>query len=257
MKRILIPLDGTPAAEAVLPAVKRMVEEEALELVLVRVVSEMDSNVTPGTYAQDARDYLANVREWLGASNARAIVEFGDPAKEILAVAEREDPWMIVMATHGRTGWDRFWEGSIAETVLRGARVPVFLLRSHDAEARPIRTILMPVGGGEVALAALPLVQSLALEHGASVLLLRVSEADPESISDALRAEDELRKEQIPVNTIFERGDPATVILDVAQSYGADLIAMATHARAGLGRLVHGSVTERVLRGSHVPLVVL
>lgn len=246
MKRILIPLDGSATAETVLPAVRRMVIDEEPELILLRVISEMATDASPAQYATEASHYLANVREWLGAKHVRAIVDFGDAAKTILSVADREDPALIVMTT-----------GKVAKSVVRGTRVPVLLVQAQGVEIRPIRTILLPIGGGEASLEIVPVVKSIAEEQGASVVLLRISESEVDSISFVLRAEDELRRAKIPVSTLFEKGDPAVVILDTARMYGADLIAMATHARAGLSRLVLGSVTEQVLREARIPLLVV
>jgi nucleotide-binding universal stress UspA family protein len=56
---------------------------------------------------------------------------------------------------------------------------------------------------------------------------------------------------------IVEKGDPVDEILKTARFHGADLVAMTTHGRSGIGRLVTGSVTEQVLRQAPVPLLVV
>lgn len=68
---------------------------------------------------------------------------------------------------------------------------------------------------------------------------------------------DRLRARKVRVETVHEQGKPAEVILRVAQERGADLIAMTTHGRGGISRLVFGSVTEEVLRHTAIPVLVM
>lgn len=61
----------------------------------------------------------------------------------------------------------------------------------------------------------------------------------------------------IPVHTEATRGDPAGMIIDTASAVDADLIVMTTHGRAGLSRLINGSVAEGVLRTSPIPVLLI
>jgi nucleotide-binding universal stress UspA family protein len=122
--------------------------------------------------------------------------------------------------------------------------------------------ILVPIDGTPQASAALPAARTLARATGASVVLVRVSKsasaaerATAEKATVAVR--DELAGSDLQVDTLMRSGDAAEEIVAATQAASADLIVMATHGRTGLRRAFAGSVTERVLANSPVPVVVL
>jgi nucleotide-binding universal stress UspA family protein len=141
-KRILIPLDGSALAEAVLPHVEELAKSGGAELVLLRVAS---AHLFPGAdpieaqvaIVQEAENYVADVAQRLQEKgiSAEAKVRYGDPAEEILDHAARDQIDLIAMATHGRTGLKRVVLGSVAENVLRSAPVPMLLVRAPISEA--------------------------------------------------------------------------------------------------------------------------
>ena len=142
--------------------------------------------------------------------------------------------------------------------------------------------ILVPLDGSELAERALPLATALAAQGGGSLMLLRVPIFDlQESLlpavtehydarwreytaEDAVRAAaayldrlaTNLREEGIVVYTRVVEGDPAGIIVDMAQTENIDLIVMSPRGIAGLTRWVFGSVTERVLRHAPCPVLV-
>jgi len=127
------------------------------------------------------------------------------------------------------------------------------------------RKILIPLDGSELSESALePLKRVLHEVEGAEASILFVSDPDapdpPEDVSiegSLRRVNARLREWGLECETLRESGDPATKILDVAERVGPDLIAMGTHGRTGLQRLVRGSVAERVLRHAGVPLLLV
>jgi nucleotide-binding universal stress UspA family protein len=141
-KRILIPLDGSALAEAVLPHVEELAKSSAAELVLLRVAS---AHIFPGADAieaqvaavQEAENYVADLAKTQQEKGIRAEakVRYGDPAEEILDHAARDHIDLVAMATHGRTGLKRVVLGSVAEKVLRSAPVPMLLVRAPIPEA--------------------------------------------------------------------------------------------------------------------------
>jgi nucleotide-binding universal stress UspA family protein len=89
---------------------------------------------------KDAEEYLAPIAAALRAQGVDTswAIRRGRPAEEILAAAKESGAELIAMATHGRTGIGRLLFGSVAETVLRHAPVPVFMIREpHTLEAAP------------------------------------------------------------------------------------------------------------------------
>ena len=146
-KRIVVPLDGSPLAEGVLPQVKQVAGPDT-EIVLVRVpvyVVFDPAMVTPSMvtamyeYVQkETSEYLERTTAALRAEglNVRSELCEGPVALAILECAERVQADLIAMSTHGRSGVARFLIGSVADRIVRSAKIPVLLLRppTHGAE---------------------------------------------------------------------------------------------------------------------------
>lgn len=168
-KQILIPLDGSPLAEAILPQIKEFLRQEDAEILLCRVLPPAlpeDVSYIPALpeRREAARAYLTKIEQDLVARGARArsVVEDGPEARTILDVAERENSSLIAMSTHGYTGLAKLVFGSVTEQVVHGSRTPVFVVRSFQ-QPKPIRQIFV----GEDALA--PYAEELARLFGGQV----------------------------------------------------------------------------------------
>jgi nucleotide-binding universal stress UspA family protein len=143
-KHILIPLDGSELAELALADAFSLAQLNSAEVVLLQVISPLDyivADTAPMGFTEElvkaqqdaALSYLENVSGRKEGRNLRIrlAVEFGIPAETIIDYAHREPIDLIVMATHGRSGLRRWVFGSVADKVLRGADVPVLLVRAH------------------------------------------------------------------------------------------------------------------------------
>ena len=144
-QRVLVPLDGSRVAEAILPFIEQIAGPLDMEVLLVRVVPLTSMDVVgmakeaqagaPILRELDAQGYLEPLVASLKAKGVRAgaRVRIGDPATEIVAAAKEINADLIAMTTHGRSGLGRLLFGSVAEAVLRGSPIPVFLLRTSEA----------------------------------------------------------------------------------------------------------------------------
>lgn len=138
MKRLLVPLDGSPLAETILPVAEEWAKEEQAEVVLLRAVPAPATPGGEGAAAEaktpeDAEAYLETVAERLarrGIERVRWGVSHEPPAAAIIEAAAREGVEMIAMATHGRSGLGRLLLGSVAAGVLRTAPAPVLLFKT-------------------------------------------------------------------------------------------------------------------------------
>jgi nucleotide-binding universal stress UspA family protein len=138
---ILVPLDGSNLAEAILPEVEELAVLLKAQLNLI-MVSRV--NVLPGVDPTDAQvrvihraqEYLEKMKEKLSARNIDIILHtpYGNPAEKILEVCRRHDIDMITMSTHGRSGIGRWLLGSIADKVMRHSEKPVLLLRARNTD---------------------------------------------------------------------------------------------------------------------------
>ena len=154
-KRALVPLDGSIVAESIIPFVLQIAGPLDLDVKLLSVVvpaspavMEAGPVVVDNTerLAAEAEAYLLPLARELRANGVRVMTEVrrGEPVAEILAGVREAQADLIIMTTHGRTGFGRLLFGSVAEGVLRRADVPVFLMRQTEAQLAA-RSIWQPV----------------------------------------------------------------------------------------------------------------
>jgi nucleotide-binding universal stress UspA family protein len=147
-KSILVPLDGSKLAEAILPEIEKVASSMKARIILLRVCR---SHVFPGkdpTKAEievirAAEKYLNEIAQRLTAKDldAEIHVRYGDVADEILSHSKRNEIDLISMSTHGRSGFGRWLLGSVAEKIVRHSEKPVLLLRSKGkAESKAIQS---------------------------------------------------------------------------------------------------------------------
>jgi nucleotide-binding universal stress UspA family protein len=143
-ERMLVPLDGSEVAEAILPFAEQIAGPLDAEVVLLRVIEPPSpielvastSVVAPDTFTVrdvEAKAYLSEVQRRLSKKGLRVrtrVALGGPPAEEILAAAQATSADLIAMATRGRSGLGRALFGSVAESVLRASPVPVLLIRT-------------------------------------------------------------------------------------------------------------------------------
>lgn len=150
LEKILVPLDGSPLGEAALPfALDLLHEHPTASLLLLRAAEAptrlgVDPTEEQVRVVREAESYLESVAARLaqrGAKDVKTSVWYGSPAPAIIEAARIGKVGLIVMSTHGRSGLGRLVLGSVTESVLRGTRTPILLVRD---EAAPVDT---PIGG--------------------------------------------------------------------------------------------------------------
>jgi len=287
-RTIVVPLDGSELAEKALPYAVALAKKTGAHLLLLSVVAPMETWIAAsGVYLSDerlaeeadaAQRYLASVQERLGREDTRTSVLYGRAAAAIREVAEAENAATIAMTTHGRSGLPRLVLGSVAGEVVRTSPTPVLLVPA-GAGAGPevtIRRVLVPLDGSELSEAVLPEVRDIASRFDAEVALLRVivppvalfpEQVMPSSLPALAEIEagakaylddvvTKLHGDGIKATAEVTIGYPAEAVLSAAADGKADLIAMSSHGRTGLGRLVLGSTADAVVRQARVPCFV-
>jgi nucleotide-binding universal stress UspA family protein len=232
------------------------------------------------------RDIERRVREVGGVDAEVALME-GRADRAIIERAESTGADLVVMATHGRGAVERAWLGSVADRVVRELTVPILLIRPVDEEAIElspppvVSRVVVTLDGSHLAEAVVEPAVSLAAALGVPVALLRVVgtrvdigstyiphaaqeysdhlEADREEATAYLRgmAERLAGRDVVVADTILAHGPAARGILDSVDVDGGDIIAMATHGRGGLRRLVLGSVSDKVVRAAVGPVLLV
>ncbi len=267
---------------------------EPVRLVLLRVVSPMamlaadpmlyDEMVRMST--DEAQAYLNNAV--LALSEAPVAVETvavsGSPADAIVQYAEEHGIDLIIMSSHGRTGSSRWVYGSVAEKVMHHAPCATAIIRAHlNVGMFQNKKILVPLDGSELAERALKPALALAKAVQTDVVLLRVvpgREPLPEEMTpagdqvaaalDAAGAQERTEAEaylqrahtthdngRLFFDVQATTGDVADAIISYADEHDVDLIVISSHGRSGIGRWLHGSVAEKVLRGANCATLIV
>ena len=162
MRRILIPLNISEISPEILPVVRQLFPPTEVELILLGITQRPDSSITVDAYVGDIphSTYLVPCtdEEWqayrqqfevelkrlattlrTAGYQVHTLVRIGEPVAQILAAVEAGAYDLIAMATRGRTGLARLLLGSVAESVLRQAPIPMLLMRPVPVAARQPR----------------------------------------------------------------------------------------------------------------------
>ena len=289
--RVLVPLDGSKFSESVLPTALAIARRWNAELEIVTVQEDPsmlahDLLLLPahGWFEQYLGEVAYRVQEEAGFP-VRATVLKGSPAVATHNHAAERGVDLIVMATHGRGPMSRFWLGSTADGLIRRSTIPMLLLRPCEegsgtkADFNP-RRVLVPLDGSGESESILNHALALAGDGQPEFDILKVypypkgfvssylphtAQVNADVLEEGRAAAAEYVEEHAA--TLIERGIPATGhvvtdrepaagILHFAEQSGSDLIAMCTHGRGGVSRLVLGSVTDKVIRGAQIPTLI-
>lgn len=293
--KILVPLDGSAVAEQVLPYVRTLAGGLKIPVELMGVVdmAELDSHISAekgrylDTLIEDSvrrcGEYLKGVAQTFPRASVSFAVEEGRAAEVIIAKAGADKETLITMATHGRSGINRWLLGSVAEKVLRGSANPRLLVRAK-AEAKAageatLKSIVVPLDGSEAAESVLPAVLEMTKKLNIEIVLFRAFNVpysvfggvrDHIAIVDELlggikaeardyleRQTEELKKQGAKVSYVLKQGTSADQIISLGRKTPDNLIAMCTHGWSGVKGWVLGSITETVVRHSGDPVLVI
>jgi nucleotide-binding universal stress UspA family protein len=292
--QILIPLDGSKVAEQVLPYARCLANALTIPVELLGIVdpvpladfsevwqgSDLDKLIAEET--KGTTQYLeTSARSFTGA-RVKCSVVTGTPEEVIIERAAADDKTLIVMATHGRSGMQRWLLGSVADKVLHGATNHLLLVRASEqgkTEGEAIlQTVVVPLDGSPLAEKALSCVEELAKKMKLAIVLMRAYALPPavsaeeygaytEELIAQIEAEaqdylaakvKEIKGKGIEnVSSVLNFGYGAEEIITLARNTPDNFIAMCTHGRSGFRRWVLGSVTERVVRHSGDPVLII
>ena len=294
--KILVPLDGSKTAEKVLPYARYLVSKfkVPVELLAVVDIAEVASHMTSekarflDTIIEDAvrysTSYLRGIATTFTDTEVRCSVERGKPEETIIEKAATDKAMLITMATHGRSGLNRFLLGSVAEKVLRGTVNPLLLIRAtEEAKSKGeamLRSVIVPLDGSELAEGVLPMVADMAKKLDLEVELFRayhipynvyagdegfyagnydellagVRDETKEYLDK--KAETMKRLGVAKVTCVTKEGFAGDEIIALGRKTSDNLIAMSSHGRSGVKRWVLGSVAETVVRHSGDPVLI-
>jgi nucleotide-binding universal stress UspA family protein len=294
-KSILVPLDGSKLAEAVLPAAASLTEKLSAPVTLLHIIEqEAPTEVHKEhhlTQPDEANAYLQEVAKRAFPANAKVdwhvhTAAVKDVPGSIVEHATKElKPDLIIMCTHGRSGVRDLLYGNIAQQVVALGITPLLLIKPKPGAAASFQLdkIIVPLDIGPVHDDSLPATRELARAYNSSIHLLTViptfgtiagEEAAASSLlpvttsalldinadnaEEDLQAHlDELRKAGFQVTAEVARGDPATKIVNTSEKMGADLIVLTTHRKAGASAFWARSVAPKVANRSNIPILLI
>ncbi|WP_305880183.1 ferredoxin Fer [Saliphagus sp. WLHSJ1] len=250
---ILVPTDGSKVAERAGAVAVRMADLFGADLTVVSVLEQGDRKQAE----QAVRDIQEGANE-AGLTPKTEIIDDEETAiyRVILDYAEEHGVDVVVMGTHGRTGIGRFLLGSVAEQTLQESPIPVVTVHEDTVGDFEIDTVLVPTDGSQGAEAATEHAIDLVSEVGGTLHALHVASGGRETESlptDDVRERGEAAG--VEVVTATRSGRPHEVIAGYVAEAEIDVVVMGTHGRTGLRRYLLGSVTERTVRFSPVPVV--
>jgi nucleotide-binding universal stress UspA family protein len=275
---ILVPLDGSPFSEQALPLAEILGRSSETKVhlghVYARARGDRREEANGGLELDGKDDYLARLVERLkeGGIQADQWLMEGKVAEAIEDWAEEMNADLIVMATHGRAGLERFRLGSVAESLVSRGRTPMLLLHPGEGTAgRSLEKAVVALDGSLFAQTILDPLRSVGVAAGIkSYTLLHVADdkgvgkagwtpvttrqSRAEEQLDRLRAQLEGTDAHVEVRVVTA-SDPSEGILEFAEKEGAGLIAMTTHGMTGLRPTLLGSVAAKVLHSWEGPLL--
>jgi nucleotide-binding universal stress UspA family protein len=306
-QHILVPLDGSPRAEQALPVAARIARATGGSVLLVQVTSSpidyggglaavplMNDQVIESEMTT-ATSYLTELAAspLLRGINTSIEVSFGLPAQYLVATSQAHRIDLVVLCSHGRTGFARWALGSVAHSLVHQSSVPVLVLQqrgttallSHLETARPL-SALVPLDGSPLAetmlVPAAHLIAALAAPTQGALHLVQVVKLFPGSAEEGFVSElneEALQRAKTYLQAVVERlqetvqdlklaltfsvelgTDVASILVDLAErggENGCDLVAISTHGRSGWERWVMGSVTDRVLGTTRLPMFIV
>lgn len=293
--RLLVPLDGSRLAEAVLPTVEGLASRCQAHITLLHILELHPPATVHGDrhlrVESEAQAYLEEVADRLQAKGAEVMVHVHEAreqriAQSVVAHTEELGLDLVVISAHGDGGLRGLLFGRIAQQVLQRGRRPVWLVQpGRDGGASPFKLsrILVPLDGTKVHEPALPSAISLARAFGAELSLAFVIPTITSLSGDqaatglllpaAMRAVLDLaeqgstsyleevvkrcRDEGVRARGEVVRGDPVPALLELAARESSDMIVMASHGRTGLEAWFSGSVAPRVLGRVALPLLLV
>jgi nucleotide-binding universal stress UspA family protein len=295
MQTILVPLDGSPFSEHALPAAMTLARRSGATLVLAHVhqiavpaiamAGEVTFDTTLDSFMRnEERGYLEGVFGRVSAihtGTVRCDLLEAPVAAALIDHVQATRADLVVMSTHGRGGMARAWLGSVTDRMIRQSPAPVLVIHPLDetvdlAAEPPLQHIVIPLDGSPEAETAVDVARSIGTLTNAHYTLIQVLEPavhtfaldgvrhDPEPIEGAWEQAQAylntiaapLRAAGCTVDIQTPLGQPVAELLLFIEQNPVDVVALTTHGRAGVARMLLGSVADKLVRGARVPVLI-
>ncbi|MFQ5670075.1 MAG: universal stress protein [Acidobacteriota bacterium] len=296
-EQILCPVDFSDFSRRALTLASRLARDFEAGLTLfhvmdMRAFSPAEAALAPKIEAANRRrvqEQMVELGRGVGLAPEQVEIAAGLPHKAIVQRADSGGVDLVVMGTHGLSGFERLLLGSVTEKVLHQLHLPLLAVSQKAPESilnkegeHGLRTILVATDFGSHAAGNLVYAAALAQRYGARLVVVHVVPSpeayfgpldtpwaggiDLERVTTRLKEDSGRRLERLVTaeirsacapELVVESGRPSATILEIARRRQADLIVLGAHGRGTSGLGWVGSVSHRVLRSGHCPVLAL
>lgn len=294
-EHLLLPLDGSPLAERVLPHAVALAKAFGAQLTLLRVVdsnreSDLPRMINPMAWQMrksEAEAYLDDIKKRLMAEGVKSkvLILEGNPAQQIIDCARSQDIKLIILASHGSGGLSPWNINSVVQKVLLRAFIPVMIIRSYheiheELTGLTYERLFIPLDGSKRAECVLPLAKSIASAHESKIIVTHVVEEPQLPHQTPLNEEDQLlinrfneinvqeakryfsdlrdQFEDQEVETIIESSNKPTAALhDIVDREKIDLVLLSAHGYSGENRWPYGDIALNFIVYGTTPLLIV
>jgi nucleotide-binding universal stress UspA family protein len=275
-EKIVVTLDGSKLAEVALPYAEEMAAKMGCDMVLLSVIDGQDISehlryLKYMKKVEEITKYHAMKYIEYGKGqdiNISAVIREGNPADDIIQYTQSIGYPLIIMASHGRSGIGRWTVGSVADKVVRSTRYqPVMLIRgkasrSDIREKRIMKKALVPIDGSDISERVIPYVLKIANKLKMELTILQVIPRTNHVNLIEIEARlnklcNHLREHKITVDYKIGIGSVAENIIDFADEFAFDLVAMSTRGTNRNDLFSLGSIAQKVFLGGNTPLLLI
>ena len=294
LDHILVPLDGSPLAECVLPHATVLAKAFNAQIILVHILEQPSASLQlPKADPLDwylkksaAAQYLDSIRTRLEADHLAVQTQLveGDAAEKIVELARSTQADLLILSGYGETGISGGGVSSMAQYILQHVRISTLVIRTNQmplplAESLHYQRLLLPLDGSQRAGAALTMAAALAEAYQSELLLVHIvskpemarhmplSQEDTELLNRFIeRNQEEGRKyleqtqARLPSNTqtrLLVSDNVAAALQSVSEQEQIDLLILSAHGYSGEARWPYGSITNRFITNGTTPLLIV
>ncbi|MGM0613036.1 MAG: universal stress protein [Bacteroidota bacterium] len=270
MKRVIIVgMDFSEGSEVALNYAIRLANKLHANILMVWVEKEKASSSVYTGEGHDPQeeaskrfeDLIQKKKDSLTGGKFMYKVRSGKVHKEIASQAKYHEAFLVVVGTHGISGFEEFWIGSSAYRIVTSAPCPVITIRYEEAEERPIKKIVLPIDSTRQTRQKSPFVATLARLFDAEVVVLGVYTTMGTAVKMLVNGYVDQTAKYMEENNVKysvdnrEAGNITDTTIEYAREINADMIAIMTEQETTTANLLLGPYAQQMVNHSPIPVL--
>lgn len=275
MKTIIVPVDFSKYSEYALKTAAKLSKKGEVEILALHMLDiQADSINESSSYLQEKSVFLYQIakkrfqaflkKDYLKDVKVKPIIKHFKVFSEVNEVAKEENADLIVMGSHGATGLKELFIGSNTEKVIRFSEIPVIVVKTDMIDFN-FNQVVFATDFSKESIGTYIRAKSMIDDFGGKMHVLYVNTPytdfkttyEMEKLAvDFFNAADGNTEKMKEVTFVCDK-DVENGVLNFSNSFGADLIALSTHARKGLSHFFEGSISEDIANHASLPILTL